>query len=202
MLKLIMSIEEQITKANSFGDEAQDLMVKNGQLPTGDRNTLLVAYWSLAFEFHRGILCLLSHKFHGAAFALVRPLIETTIRAHVVIMGSNEDVRKLREDEYRTNLATIGPEIDRAFGTDDLFEKFLTGARLALHGYTHVGTHQLGRRFSGTDVVTNYSDAELCEVINVSTSAVFMVNNVVTKHFGLEEEWKRNTELYVEWGKS
>jgi hypothetical protein len=33
-------------------------------------------------------------------------------------------VRKLREDEYRTNLSTVGKEIDTAFGTDDFFENF------------------------------------------------------------------------------
>jgi len=81
-----------------------------------------------------------------------------------------------------------------------LFESFLTSAREALHSYTHAGILQLGRRFSGTDLVANYSEGEIHEVIRVSTSAVFIVNNLVTKHFGFEEEWKKNTDLYVEWG--
>jgi hypothetical protein len=194
------SVEDEIDKANTFGDTIQNLVVARGQCPTGERNTPLMAYWSLVFEFHRGIVCLLSHKFYGAAFALVRPTIEATVRAHIVIMGSAEDVRKLHEDEYRTNLATIGGEIDKAFGTDNLFENFLTNARKALHSYTHAGVLQLGRRFSGTDLVANYSDGEIQEVIRVSTSAAFIVNNLVTKHFGFEEEWKKNTDLYVEWG--
>lgn len=37
--------------------------------------------------------------------------------------------------------------------------------------------------------------------IRASTSAVFMVNNLMTKHFGFEEEWKKNTDLFDEWGK-
>ncbi|HEV2178430.1 MAG TPA: hypothetical protein VGW33_14685 [Terriglobia bacterium] len=194
------SIEDEINRANTFGDAIEDLVVARGQCPTGERNTPLMAYWSLGFEFHRGIICLLSHKFYGAAFALVRPIIEATVRAHVVIMGSPKDLKDLREDKYKTNLTTVGPEIDAAFGTGDLFEKFLTKARTALHSYTHVGVLQLGRRFSGTDLVANYSEGEIHEVIRVSTSAVFMVNNVVTKYLGFEEEWKRNTELYAEWG--
>ncbi len=195
------SIEDEIKKANAFGGQIEDLVIARGQCPTGDRNTPLIAYWSLVFEFHRGILCLLSHKFHGAAFALVRSIVEASVRAHVVIMGSEEDVKKLREDDYRTNLATVGTEIDKAFRTDELFEKFLTSARKALHSYTHAGTLQLGRRFSGTNLVANYDEGEILEVIRVSTSAVFIVNNLVTKHFGFEKEWEKNTELYVEWGK-
>jgi hypothetical protein len=194
-------IEDEISKASAFGDQIEDLVIAKGQCPTGDRNTPLMAYWSLVFDFHRGVLCLLSHKFYGSAFALVRPIIEVVVRSHVVIMGSEEDVRKLREDEYRTNLGTVGKEIDTAFGTDDFFEKFLVKARIALHSYTHAGVFQLGRRFSGDDLIANYSEEEIIEVIRVSASAVFMVNNLVTKHFGFEEEWKRNNQLFDEWGK-
>jgi len=60
---------------------------------------------------------LLSHKFFGSAFALVRPIVEATVRSHVVIMGSEEDVRRLREDDYRANLSTVGKEIDTAQAT-------------------------------------------------------------------------------------
>lgn len=195
------SVDNEIRRANEFADKIEDLVVARRECPTGDRNTPLMAYWSLVFELHRGILCLLSHKFCGAAFALVRPMVEATVRAHVVIMGSEEDVRKLREDEYRTNLATIGTEIDKAFGTDDLFQNFLTNARQSLHSYTHAGIAQLGRRFKGTDLLPSYSEAEIDEVIRVSTSAAFIVNNLITKHFGFENEWKANTELYAEWAK-
>ncbi|MBI4480022.1 MAG: hypothetical protein HY651_08365 [Acidobacteria bacterium] len=194
-------VEDQIKRANEFGDRLEDLLIAKGQFPAGDRNTLLMAYWSVTFEFHRGVLCLLSHKFFGAAFALVRPIIEAVVRAHVVIMGSEEDLRKLREDEYRTNLATVGKEIDVSFRTENLFENFLNGARKALHSYTHAGTLPLGRRFSGTDLTPNYEEEEIIEAIRTTTSAVFMVNNLVTKHLGFEEEWRECNKLFQEWGK-
>src|SRR3982074_2423357 len=85
-------IEDEIKRNNTFGDKIEDLVVARGQVPTGDRNTLLMALWSLAFELHRAILCLIDHKFFGAAQALVRTQIEVVIRSHVVIMGSDEDV--------------------------------------------------------------------------------------------------------------
>jgi len=194
--------EAEIKKANSFGDQIEDLVVARGQCPQSERNTLLMAYWSLTFDFHRGILSLLSNRFYGSAFALVRPIVEATIRSHVVIMGSAEDVRKLREDEYRTNLSTVGAEIDTAFGMDNFFESFLTSVRLALNSYTHAGVFQLGRRFSGDDLLASYSEEEVIEVIRISSCAVFMVNNLVTKHFGFDEEWKQNNKkLFDEWGK-
>jgi hypothetical protein len=194
-------VDDEIKRSNEFGDRIEDLVITKGECPTGDRNTLLIAYWSLVFDFHRGVLCLLSHKFFGSAFALVRPMIEAVVRAHVVIMGSEEDLKKLREDDYRTNLATVGKEIDAAFGTGDLFENFLKGARNALYSYTHAGVLQLGRRFSGTDLTPNYSEGEVIEVIRTTTSAVFILTNLVTKHFGFEGEWRQCTKLLAEWGK-
>jgi hypothetical protein len=194
-------VAAETRRANEVGDKIEDLVVAKGQAPTGDRNTLLMAYWSLAFEFHRAILCLVGHKFYGAAFALVRPIIETTIRAHVAIMGSEDDLKKLHSDEYRTNLASVGKEIDSAFHLEGLFENFLSKARKALHSYTHAGMSQLGRRFKGTDLIANYREEEIIEVIRVSTSSVFMVNNLVTKHLGFEDEWKKNTDLFAYWGR-
>lgn len=193
-------VAEEIKQANAVGEKIEELVVAKGQAPTGDRNTLLLGYWSLAFEFHRSILCLIHHKFYGAAFALVRPIVETTVRAHIAVLGSDEDLKKLHSDEYRTNLATVGKEIDGLFHTDNLFENFLTKARKAMHSYTHAGMSQLGRRFKGNDLMPNYREGEIIEVIHIATSAVFMVNNLVTKHFGFEEEWKKNTELFTEWG--
>jgi len=194
-------VDEEIKRAIEFANKIEDLVIAKGQCPTGDRNTPLMGYWSMTFEFQRGILSLIDHKLCGAAFAIVRPVIEAVVRAHVVLMGSQEVLEKLHKDEYRTNLATVGKEIDDAFKSNDLFEKFLQAARKALHSYTHAGMMQLGRRFSGTDLRANYSDGEIIEVIRVSTSAVFMVNNLVTKHLGFEEEWKENNRLFAEWGK-
>jgi hypothetical protein len=189
--------------ASEFGGKTEGLVVAKGQCPMGVRNTPLMAYWSLAFEIHKAILDLIANRLYGAAFALVRPLIEATIRAHLVIFVSDEKLKEMLADAYRTNFGTVGKEIDNAFGTEGLFENFLRGAKDALHGYTHIGTHQLGRRFTGSDdLKPSYSEDEIIEVIRVSTSAVFMVNNIVTKHLGFEAEWKENNRLFDEWGKS
>src|SRR5207247_2421978 len=107
-LAMVDRIAEEIQTANEFGDKIEDLVLARKQAPTGDRNTLLMAYWSLAFEFHRAILSLIEQKFYGAAFALVRPIIEATVRAHVTLMCSDEVLQRLHNDEYRTK--SLSPE--------------------------------------------------------------------------------------------
>jgi len=129
-------LDDGIARSADFGGKAEALIVAKGECPTGDRNTPLMAYWSLAFEFQKAILNLIENQYYGAAFALVRPIVETAVRAHLVICASEDVLKTILSDEYRTNFGTVGKEIDAAFKTDDLFENFLKRAKGALHGYT------------------------------------------------------------------
>jgi len=196
-----MSVQHEIDKARQFGEQLEDLVVRRGQCPYDDRNILLLGYWALLFDYHNSILGLLSNGLCGGAFALVRPVVEALVRSHLVLMGSDEHVRKIREDEYRVNFEKIGSQIDRAFGLDGFFTNFLDNARTALHSYTHSGTSQLARRFDGHDLKPHYKDDEIIEVVHCSSTAVFMVTNLVTKRLKFDAEAKRAGELFTEWGK-
>jgi hypothetical protein len=189
-----MNISDEIKKANSFGDQIENLVVARGACPTGDRNTLL-GYWSLMFDHHRGILSTLSNSFCGSAFALVRPMVEAAVRSHVTMLGFDDDLAKLHEDTYRTNFGTIGKWIDTTFHMEAYFETFLKGAKDALHSYTHAGMRQIERRFTGTDLVANYNDGEIVEVIRVSCSAIFMVNNLSRSVSTLKKNGMKITAL-------
>ncbi len=195
-----MSVQKEIDSARQLGEQLEDLVVRRGQCPDEDRNILLIGYWALVFDYHKGILALLSNDLCGGAFALVRPVVEALVRSHLVLMGSDEDVRRIREDEYRVNFEKIGPQIDTAFALNGLFENFLNQARTALHSFTHSGVSQLSRRFDGHNLKPHYKDDEIIEVIRCSTSAVWMVTNLVTKHLRFTDEAKRSDELFLEWG--
>jgi hypothetical protein len=195
-------VQKEIDSARKFGEQLEEIVVSKNQFPTGDRNILLIAYWALMFDYHKGILSLLQSEFFGAAFALVRPVVEAVVRAHVTLMGSEEDLLSIQKDEYKVNFKEIGAKIDAAFALEGLMENFLNDVtRSALHSYTHSGLLQLGRRFDGNDIKPNYSDEEIIEVVRVTTSATFMVSNLVTKHFGFEDDWKNVSQMYDEWGK-
>jgi hypothetical protein len=199
-----MSIQDKIEHSTTFGQRLEDIIVNKGSITFGnapDRDRLLVAYWALAMDYDKSILALLRQKFYGGAFALLRPLIEALVRAHVVLMGSDDDVNKIKADDYRTNFGTIGAEIDAAFNLEGFFDRLLNGAKGALHSFTHSGLSQLGRRFTGNDLQAHYSDGEIVEVIHTSSSAVFMVTNLVAKQFGFKVEAEEIGRLFMEWGK-
>jgi hypothetical protein len=177
-------------------------VIRRGALQFIDqqRDRLLLAYWSLAFDYDKSILCLLHSGFPGGAFALVRPIVEALVRAHVTLIGSAEVIEKIERDEYKTNFKTIGTQIDEGFALNGLFDHFLNGVRGALHSFTHSGLSQLGRRYTGADLQARYEDGEVSEVIHVSSSPVYMITNLVVKRFDLKDDSKEVDRLFIEWG--
>jgi len=201
IMPLSEKVQKELDSARRFGEELTEIVVSK-KYTDGERDTLLLAYWELVSDFHRGIHALIRSGFFASAFALVRPVVECLVRAHVALMGSEEDIKSLRDDKYKVNFKEIGSKIDAYFGLDHMMEDFLNQkTRNALHSYTHAGLQQLGRRFRDGEVRPDYSDEEIIEVIRVATSALFMLTNLVTKHFLFEADWKKVTDTYVEWGK-
>jgi hypothetical protein len=198
-----MIVNEEIERSATFGQQLEDFIVRRGTLEFVDqtRDRILLAYWSLAFDYDKSIVNLMRAGFYGGAFALVRPTVEALIRAHVTLMGSDEDIAKIKADEYYVNFKTIGAQIDTAFALEGFFDRFLNGARGALHSFTHSGLSQLGRRYTGADLQARYEDGEIIEVIHVSTSAVYMITNLVTNRFKLEGDKQKVNDLFLEWGK-
>lgn len=197
----VVNIPQELARARKLGEQLEELVVRRGQCPDDDRNMLLMAYWALIFDFHKGILADIENQRCGSAFALVRPCVEALARAHVAVKGSADDVKKLQDDTYVTDFDRIGQWMDQAFATEGLFAKFIGGAQAALHSFTHAGLSQIGRRFDGHTLKPSYDDGEILEVIRSTTSAVWMVTNLVTITLGFTPEANKAQGLYLEWGK-
>ena len=190
-----MNVPEEIDRISQCGQQLQNLLDGKELRLSGDRDQLLIAHWNLLLDYHVAIVALLSQELHGAAFALMRPIIEALVRIHVAKIGSDEEVLAMKEDTYQVNFKTIGARIDGAFALNGFFEKTLLDARVALHSYTHSGSFQIARRFQG------YSDGAILNVIEGSMTALFMATILVTNHFGFEQEWQTTTDLFAEYNK-
>ncbi len=130
-------IEHEIDRAGRFGQRLEDLVynaAKDGKVVYSSKNDdLLLSYWSLVFDYSKGIVCLLANKFHSPAFALMRPLVEAVTREHIVLVGSEDDVKKIRSDRFKVNYYKDGARIDKVLGLGSLFEGFLKDSRDMLH---------------------------------------------------------------------
>jgi len=139
-----------------------------------DQKILVAAIFSLTLEHHGAILHLLkAGRFDGSALALVRPLIDGAYRAHWIYSCAKPDIvaRIKNGENVYPGLINMATEIEKKIDADGMFASIAPYIS-ALHGYTHGGLEQLGRRFdaSGTAVKPNYDDGEKLEAVKATTA--------------------------------
>ena len=199
------NIEAEINRAASLGTQLEHLVYnksKEGKLVAiGKDDDLLMGYWSLVFDFGKGIGCLLHHEFYSAAFALFRPMVEAVVRAGVVLAGAPEDVQKIRKDEFVMNFKKDGAWIDKALDLGTLIDDFLKGNRELLHSLTHSGTAQLGMRFDGYQIGATVSDPQIGALLGAASNAAFLMTIVVAKHFNFGDVADAANKVFWEYGK-
>jgi hypothetical protein len=144
-----------------------------------DEKTIIVALFSLVVEHHGAILTLLKMgRFDGSAFALVRPLIDAVYRAFWVhFCAKPEHLVAIRNGDCPyPGLPNMADEVEKHMNyTGGLFTALKPHVK-ALHGYTHGGLEQLGRRFdSSGNVRPSYATGEKLEVVNSTTSYLVML---------------------------
>jgi hypothetical protein len=200
-----IAIEEEINLAARCGQLLEDLVYnksKEGKLIVIDKNDdLLMGYWSLIFDYGKGVGCLLHHKFYSPAFALFRPIVEALVRACVVIMGTPDDVLKIRQDKFRVNYKKDGAWIDKPLGTGTLLDGFTKGMRELLHSLTHSGTAHLGMRIDGTQIGASVSDAQITALLGGVSNATFLITILVAKHYSLHDVGDAANKVFWEYGK-
>ena len=135
-------------------------------------------FWSVAssplvLEHQGAILYLLeTGQFDGSALALVRPLIDAAYRAHwAYSSASPENIAKLRAGEKcDPGLINMAEAVERKIDAGGFFLT-ITPYINALHGYTHGGLEQLGRRFDADgNIRPTYTDGEKTEAIRATTA--------------------------------
>jgi hypothetical protein len=197
--------ERAINQAAVLGVRLEHLVyskAKEGKLVVVEKDAdLVMAYWSLIFDLCKGPGCLLHNKFYSPAFALLRPIMEALMRACVVLVGTSEEVARIRQDDFRVNFKTDGARADKALGTGTLVQRYLEQTRGLLHSLTHGGTAQLGMQFDGNDVGVNASDAQILMLLGACSNASFFVTILVAKHFRLEDVARAANDIFVEYGK-
>src|SRR5882762_9334789 len=96
-------VQRELNDARKLGEQLGQI-VASKQYSDGERDLFLIAYWDMVADFHKGIHALVKSEFYASALALARPVVESLVRAHVAVRGSPEDLARLLDDSYRTNL--------------------------------------------------------------------------------------------------
>jgi Family of unknown function (DUF6988) len=180
---------ENLTYATAVKDTAGHLL-EGLEFPRNARLNLVIAYVSLVREHQHAIYELVRLRLYGSAFALLRPLFETGVRALWVLgLASDEQVEAIGQHggEPFPKFTSMCELVDARFRAEGVIDYFATAWK-AMCGFTHSGLEQLARRFTGNDVMPSYHNDEISELLGMSASIVIMVLVPYFITCGLQEQ--------------
>jgi len=170
-------VSDEISRAEKMHNFILATM-PDGFVSDTDVKIIVAALFSLTLEHHGAILYLLkAGQFDGSAFALVRPLVEASYRAHWVYACAKPDIvtRLKNGEEVEPGLINMATEVEKKVDGGGIFSSIAPHIK-ALHAYTHGGLMQTARRFGATgDVMPNYADGAKIEAIKATTAYTVML---------------------------
>lgn len=181
-------LREHLIRCEKAMQSAKPILGEHG-FPDDRRTLTVIGYISILTELQESILLLVLYDKPGAATALLRPVVEAAYRAlWVNLPATDAEIEKFNQkDEIALGFGKIAEAVDNAYSTADFFRDFKGRAWDHLNSYTHVGMHQIGRRFVKHEVANSYSEEQIYELNTTSTTlALLLISAFLRTHGHLD----------------
>lgn len=153
------------------------ILVGLHQTPShGERIVLVGSYLDTVIEHHESMALLIRSEKYGSAFALLRLVYDSVLRAcWVNACATDDQVRQLRTTDEHTRVfphsTALFSALDSAYGLNNQIQN-LKGKWEAMCSYTHSGLRQLARRGFRGAKRHGYSPRAIIEVVDFATSGL------------------------------
>jgi len=172
-------------------DNARNLMaiidrdVNGLQCQAIERNRVAGALYDIAHDHGKAIVVLIETKIYSSAFALVRPLFESYVRAawihycasNVEIQSfiSNDKIPDFISKEIRKRgCSQMLSEVEQKNDSPETLSKILDNNFKAMCSYTHGGILPIFRRLTEDSIEPVFEDQEIDEVIRFTSFISFL----------------------------
>jgi hypothetical protein len=173
-----MNILSNYRKMLEFIDEKAHGM----KTTASDRNATAGSLYDVAHEHAKGICTLLENHHYASAYALIRSLFETFVRAAWILhCATDSEVSTFVNDDK------IELDSKEKFYFGDMIESVeevknwpntLSGIKVhawkALNSYTHGGQFQITRRYNGATIEPHHDSEQMDEVCRFSAMIAFL----------------------------
>ena len=201
-------VKNQLDKLSKISNQITDL-VNNGK-PFGntEKQTLFLAYFDIDVEHLHSLHLLISNDNIGSAAALVRTFYETFFRAlWVNAFATPEQLEKIRNNDFNfmRDEGSMGSKIEKLdsyYTGTDFFKNLKDGVWGIMSDYTHSGSYQLSRRWTDDELVPNYKENEILEIIIEATKTYLLFANMLFKIHNYKEEEEKVLEILLEYEKN
>lgn len=166
----LANIEHQLLKSNEWLNLCSKLiggLTFDGYL----KNVISVSLADLSIEHNRSINLLVQSYNYGSAFALIRLQLEACVRSNWFFHCAKEvEIKSFYDGGEPPKIQLM---IDAIETVDAYTEKQLSGIKFKvwrnLNGFTHGGDFHVRSRISSTEIVSNYDNKLVMELIHFST---------------------------------
>jgi hypothetical protein len=175
--KQAMSLIDDLTAHGAQIRERLWDLLERHRYPDDARSVWIEGSVAQTLEHHDAISLLVRRQLTGSAFALVRPLVETVVRAlWIYKVASDEQVEQARHKDKGVfpSLRDMRQAVGQAYAEDEFFQQFTAGWG-AMCDYTHSGARQIARRFTGTDVKPDYREGAIAEAVHTTNFGVLFL---------------------------
>jgi len=198
--KVINQLNELAKIANKISK-----LVNNGN-PFGntEKQTLFLTYFDINVEHLQSLHLLISNDCNGSASALVRIFYETFFRAlWVNAFATPEQLEKIRNNKFEfKNMGSKIKQLDSYYTGTDFFKNLKDGVWGIMSDYTHSGSYQLSRRWTDGELITNYKESEILEIIIEVTKTYLLFANMLFKIHNYKEEEDKVLKILIEYKKN
>ena len=194
-------VQQEIRAAGKLSDSLVALVAGRQVTVRDYRDPVIMAYWSMVFDYVNGTHCLLANGFYSSAAALMRPMVDAVVYAGRARVGTDQDVDRIMAGKYKISYEKDGQDIDKALGSGKLFETMLKQNRDVLHSMTHSRKAQLTRHASQGEIGQNFTAKEIIGIASFSAGLAFLITIVVGSHLHLRDIGESANRLYSEYGK-
>lgn len=187
-----MALEDVYKEVNKFISESDDKLSK---ITTGTsiKEAISSSLVSIARQHHMMILNSVQvHNLVNPAFALIRPLVETTYRAiWIMIVASEKQAKDIGKGKTRfpSSPRPLAVEVDDKEG-GVVYQTRFDENRYLLNGFTHSGLELIGRQKNGSKIEPNFTEEELVALLTES----IMNYGILLFNYG---KYIGNNDLYL-----
>lgn len=163
-----MTLDEAQAEANQIARSLQGIKLR------GDfRSRVALVCFAIAQQHHAAILILLANTppLHATAFALLRPLMEATLRGEWIShCASDEQVKCFANgDKKQLDMSSLVSALEKKLNDLKVHEVLYKNTWPVLSAYTHTYEHQVMHWLTGNDVSSDYSPEQVQWLISIAS---------------------------------
>lgn len=164
-------------------------VVHGAQISTEDKCRVPATLYNISLQHAHAIAALIDSGLVSSAFALVRPMFETYIRASWISNCAKDDVvsRFVSDDEFRERIPSMLIALDGVRKLNG-YLAHLGNDLSGLHSYTHGGLRIIAQNITEEDIGQAFPDSEVVNMLKFASVISFLSFTGISELAGIVNE--------------